>query len=183
MAGRRLGPDEQALWGKVVESVRPLFGRPRPDSSAAKPTPFVLSLSKDVPNSAAPVARPSTALRTNGRVGETLDGGWDRRLRRGVIEPDMTVDLHGHTLATAHAALDHALARALAGDTRVILLVTGKPPREDASGKRRGLIRASLGRVNFARILLTGVLNGPMAWEHFTTGVPSRVGTQTTSAL
>ena len=26
--------------------------------------------------------------------GETLDGGWDRRLRRGLISPERTIDLH-----------------------------------------------------------------------------------------
>ncbi len=72
-----------------------------------------------------------------------MDGGWDRRLRRGAVLPDRTIDLHGHTLATAHAALDHALARAIADDVRVLLVVTGKPPRPD--DKRRGLIRASIG--------------------------------------
>ncbi|WP_294394202.1 Smr/MutS family protein [uncultured Sphingomonas sp.] len=74
---------------------------------------------------------------------DTLDGGWDRRLRRGSIAPDRTIDLHGHTLASAHHALETALSRAVADDVRVLLVVTGKPPR--ASEARRGLIRASIG--------------------------------------
>lgn len=73
----------------------------------------------------------------------TLDGGWDRRLRQGTVAPERTIDLHGHTLATAHAALEHALARAIADDVRVLLVVTGKPPRPEAKG--RGLIRAHIG--------------------------------------
>jgi len=77
--------------------------------------------------------------------GETLDGGWDRRLRRGLISPERTIDLHGHTLASAHAALDSALDRAIADDVRTILLITGKPPREGAPPPRRGAIRASIG--------------------------------------
>jgi len=76
-------------------------------------------------------------------VADTLDGGWDRRLRRGIILPDRTIDLHGHTLATARDALEHALARAIADEVRVLLVVTGKPPRGDE--RRRGLIRASIG--------------------------------------
>lgn len=74
---------------------------------------------------------------------DTLDGGWDRRLRQGAVSPDRTIDLHGHTLATARVALEQALARAVADDVRILLVVTGKPPRPEAKG--RGLIRASIG--------------------------------------
>jgi DNA-nicking Smr family endonuclease len=73
-------------------------------------------------------------------AGGTLDGSWDRVLQRGGVVPDMVIDLHGHTLAAAHAALDHGLERALAQGSRVILLVTGRAPRE---GGRRGIIHAS----------------------------------------
>ncbi|MEH3158429.1 MAG: Smr/MutS family protein [Sphingomonas taxi] len=71
-------------------------------------------------------------------VGITLDGGWDRRLTKGVVHPDRTIDLHGHTLASAHALLDAGLARAIGDGDRVLLLVTGRPPRE---GSARGAIR------------------------------------------
>lgn len=74
---------------------------------------------------------------------DTLDGGWDRRLRKGGVSPDRTIDLHGHTLASAHGALEHAIARAVADEVRVLLVVTGKPPKPDAKG--RGLIRANIG--------------------------------------
>jgi DNA-nicking Smr family endonuclease len=72
-----------------------------------------------------------------------LDGGWDRRLRQGSVAPERTIDLHGHTLPSAQSALEHALARAVADDVRVLLVITGKPPKPDARG--RGLIRASIG--------------------------------------
>jgi DNA-nicking Smr family endonuclease len=72
-----------------------------------------------------------------------LDGGWDRRLRQGSVAPERTIDLHGHTLLSAQSALEHALARAVADDVRVLLVITGKPPKPDARG--RGLIRASIG--------------------------------------
>lgn len=75
----------------------------------------------------------------------TLDGSWDRRLTRGLAQPDMTLDLHGHTLASAHALLDQGLDRALARGDRVILLVTGKPPRPESERPHaRGAIRAAV---------------------------------------
>ncbi|MGN6817698.1 MAG: Smr/MutS family protein, partial [Sphingomonas sp.] len=44
------------------------------------------------------------------RPGEDgLDSHWDRRFARGSVEPDFTLDLHGHTLDAAHARLDAGL--------------------------------------------------------------------------
>jgi DNA-nicking Smr family endonuclease len=77
----------------------------------------------------------------------TLDGSWDRKLSGGVVAPDFTLDLHGHTLDSAHARLDHGLTQALAQGARVLLLITGKsrPSDDHASrGSRRGAIRAKV---------------------------------------
>lgn len=77
--------------------------------------------------------------------GSTLDASWDRKLARGIIQPDFTLDLHGASLEAAHARLDHGLALALAQDARVVLLITGRPRQSDgnaARGERRGAIRA-----------------------------------------
>ncbi len=76
-----------------------------------------------------------------------LDSHWDRRFVRGRIEPDLTVDLHGHTLSTAYTRLDQSLALAIGAGFRVILLITGKARSEDARdarGNRRGAIRAAV---------------------------------------
>lgn len=70
-----------------------------------------------------------------------LDSHWDRRFVRGRIEPDITVDLHGHTLTTAYTRLDQSLALAVGAKFRVILLITGKArAKHEATG--RGAIRA-----------------------------------------
>jgi DNA-nicking Smr family endonuclease len=109
-----------------------------------------------------PAARLSTSLRTNGVVGakgkaaaakglaiDTLDGGWDRRLRRGIVAPDLSIDLHGYTLTAAHAHLEASLARAVAMQFRLLLIVTGRAPRPDTERRDgrpvRGAIRASIG--------------------------------------
>src|SRR5690606_27571002 len=73
----------------------------------------------------------------------TLDGSWDQRLSRGIVQPDIAVDLHGHTLQSAYATLDGGLDHAIRSGARVMLLVTGKPPRERQAGSpMRGAIRA-----------------------------------------
>jgi DNA-nicking Smr family endonuclease len=80
------------------------------------------------------------------KPGATLDSSWDRRLSRGLATPDCVVDLHGHSLATAYARLDAALEQAIAEGDRVMLLVTGKPPRPDSERPHaRGAIRDAVG--------------------------------------
>ena len=75
----------------------------------------------------------------------TLDGSWDRRLTRGLAQPDASLDLHGHTLNSAHMLLDQGLERAIARGDRVLLLVTGKPPRPESERPHaRGAIRAAV---------------------------------------
>lgn len=77
-----------------------------------------------------------------------LDTGWEKRIRSGALTPDVSIDLHGHTLSAAHARLHHAVQAALAQGARVMLVVTGKPPRGQAAraeGTRRGAIRGEIG--------------------------------------
>jgi DNA-nicking Smr family endonuclease len=136
---RRLAPEEKALWARVIATVRPLHGsaapEPEPEPQAApqpKPAP-----AKAIPKQAAtpPRAQPGT----------TLDGTWDRRLSRGLVAPDVTVDLHGHNLATAYSLLDSRLDQAVAMGARVLLLITGKPPQGEDRPVKRGAIRAAVG--------------------------------------
>ena len=148
MAGRSLHPDEAALWARVMETVRPI----RP--VAASPSPFP-------PPVAAPFLLPvregggvSRQRKDEGHLpgvklkplpGVTLDGGWDKRLTRGIVQPDASLDLHGHTLHSAHSLLDTGLERAIARGYRVVLLVTGKPPRPESERPHaRGAIRAAV---------------------------------------
>jgi len=75
-----------------------------------------------------------------------LDTTWDRKLARGTLSPDFTLDLHGHTLAAAHHRLDHGLTQAKALGARVVLVITGKPRPAEAADRaeRRGAIRAKV---------------------------------------
>jgi DNA-nicking Smr family endonuclease len=94
-------------------------------------------------------------LRTNGvevahvrPPANTLDASWDRKLARGLVAPDLTIDLHGFTLSAAYGELEAGLTRAVAMQARLILLVTGRPPppgRSRLDNPLRGVIRASIG--------------------------------------
>lgn len=147
MADRRLSPDEAALWAKVMATVRPIAARPvrvaQPMPAPASPPAPARKPAGRVPPLPAPP--PPRAVTRPLAQHATLDGGWDRRLGRGTVAPDATVDLHGHSLASAHGLLDSALDRAIARGDRVVLLVTGKPPRAESERPHaRGAIRAAV---------------------------------------
>lgn len=88
-------------------------------------------------------AQPAPSPVRKSAPGTTLDAGWDRRLARGLVAPDASLDLHGHNLARAHALLDDRLERAIARGARLLLLITGKP--RSGPGEKRGAIRAAIG--------------------------------------
>ncbi len=143
---RRLSDGEKALWGRVIASVAPLHkARPKPAEK-----PVALSVSPPVKKTAPKLAKPlSSPLATPIKVPQPqpaaakggLDGSWDRRIDKGAIIPDVTVDLHGSGLSSAYARLDGALEQAIAHNMRVILLVTGKARSHDrTSGEGRGAI-------------------------------------------
>lgn len=132
---RRLGPDERALWARVTADIAPLPGRKRPMPALAGP------LQAPAKPSTALAPRPSRSSKPSANA-NTLDGSWDRRIERGSLSPEVTLDLHGHTLDTAWAALDRGLERAIGDGVRTMLLITGKAPR--AGEGKRGLIRAAV---------------------------------------
>jgi DNA-nicking Smr family endonuclease len=116
---RRLTAQEKALWSRVVATVRPLHGKhvAQPPQLRAPESP------RPIASRPAPAPRP-TAVPALPVTVATLDGSWDRRLRKGDIIPDRTIDLHGHTLAAAHNLLADIIERD--GGERVLLVVTGK---------------------------------------------------------
>ena len=61
-----------------------------------------------------------------------INGATEDRLRRGLIEPEARIDLHGMTQGAAHRALFTWLAAAHGRGIRLVLVVTGKGnPRND----------------------------------------------------
>lgn len=138
---RKLGADEAALWAKVTATIRPL-SRDRHDPDRIVPT---MPPPPALPREKAVVAERPAAIRPKPAPIQqaTLDGSWDRKVRTGRIDPDRTLDLHGHSLDSAWQSIDRALERAVESGDRVLLLITGherrgEPPLE------RGRIRAAV---------------------------------------
>ncbi len=155
MAVRPLNPDEAQLWAKVMATVRPMRAvsvvahipeRSAPVGKSVPPPPAPLHGVKPIVRTPVRLtAKPATRVLPRPITESTLDGGWDKKLVRGAVSPDSSIDLHGHTLASAHAMLDAGLGRAIARGDRVLLLVTGKPPRPESERPHaRGAIRAAV---------------------------------------
>jgi DNA-nicking Smr family endonuclease len=143
VAERRLNPDEAALWARVMATVTPIAARRVAADVAPGPT---VAPTKRVAPAARPIVVPMPRSARDPGPGTTLDGSWDRRLSRGLVQPDATIDLHGHNLGSAYSMLDAALGRSISRGDRVILLITGKPPKPASERPHsRGAIRAAVG--------------------------------------
>ncbi|MET3712592.1 DNA-nicking Smr family endonuclease [Sphingomonas trueperi] len=157
--GRRdLAPEEAALWQKVIASVTPLHVRTAPRRLPPEPapapqpvarpvrTPLAIPIGKLTPTRPARSAITLSTPMPDTHERRTLDASWDRRLSRGLVAPESSIDLHGHNLHAAYDRLDAGLAQAIAQGDRVLLLVTGKPPRPESERPHaRGAIRAAVG--------------------------------------
>ena len=133
---RRLSPEEASLWAQLVQSVTPLPTRRQRRAVAALPPP---------PPPPPPTPLPPVAPRPLDRHG--LDANWDRRLAKGAVPPDFTLDLHGSSLDAAYLRLEHGLTLAATQGARLVLVITGRArPYGDPAdrGSVRGAIRAKL---------------------------------------
>ncbi|VWX49611.1 DNA mismatch repair protein MutS [Novosphingobium sp. 9U] len=140
------------MWRKVAATVTPLERRRAAKVEAVLdvPVPPSAPVVKPSPVQVASPHHPAAARRGPlPRAGEDkvgLDSSWERKIARGGLEPDFSLDLHGSGLDQAYGRLMHGLAQARAMGARVVLVVTGKPrPTEAADrGTARGAIRAKI---------------------------------------
>jgi DNA-nicking Smr family endonuclease len=147
--GRKGEPPDFHLWTEVTKSVSPL------------PRRRVLeTIEADVP--AAPVARPRSAVRRppafpsyqappqrNGpEIRPHIEPKMRRKLMRGRIEIDGTLDLHGMRQNEARSALNRFLVSRWSRGDRTILVITGKGLKKlDDAGTQiieRGVLRSML---------------------------------------
>ena len=127
--------EDQILWQRVTQRVKPLPGRNPSLSSpprVKRPTYFTKltpKISKKTPLpvvSSPTIAKPHSPvdLREGNRAG--LDGRTQRRLFRGDVPIDRRLDLHGHTAASAEIKLQSFIEDASHAGCRCVLVITGK---------------------------------------------------------
>ncbi len=146
----RLSEEDRQLWERVTrratpmhpprpapaESVAQQIARPRPAAPAPAPlAPFRIG-EKHTDTALPAQANPSPPVR--------MDAREHARLKRGKMQPEARIDLHGMTMAEAHPALTGFLFAAQAGGKRLVLVITGKGKDRDDPGPipvRRGILR------------------------------------------
>ena len=146
---RSLDSNEKALWGRVIATVEPMHKvvakvEVKAPHASTPPKPVRVERRRDTVK-AGTTDRPLVFARGERNITAkpiaTLDGHWDRRIDKGGIVPDVSVDLHDTGLSGAYARLDRALEQAITQKLKVVLLVTGKARTHDrASGQGRGAI-------------------------------------------
>lgn len=150
-AGAGQHGDDSALWEHVARSVTPLEGKRRTgrtDTAAPPPAP-VQSHKKPAP---APVATPQRSTRTLHHAPHPLAAagagqphdGFDRathtKLRKGQLEIEGSLDLHGMTQDEAYRALVRFVTQAQARGRRTLLIITGKGRVTQGGGVLRRLL-------------------------------------------
>jgi len=118
---RELSSDEKQLWRRVAASVKPRRPQPKHVEEEA-PTP-VRAVKPLAPTPAVKrVAAPRLAPKPEPPL---ANRGAEKRVRRGKLEIDATLDLHGHTQESGYAALARFQQSAQRREARVVLVVTG----------------------------------------------------------
>ncbi len=161
--GRKLSGEDQALWDRVLRSVRPLRAD-RPDSApvaasagAPKPPedpaghadrakgapPGGRQAGKPPPKATAAPYYPPVSSAGKGRPAlSQLEPRQKRRLARGQNDVDDRLDLHGMRQATAFHTLAGFLRRAQSRRLKTVLVITGKgSPSAAANDDERGVLR------------------------------------------
>lgn len=139
-----LGPDDEALWQRIKDSVKPLNGPPRHlpataekshDAPAARGTRRKdLAGSTTVSRVPVPSAPPASTKPAPAPIERRLA----RRLSRGAAEIEARLDLHGLRQQEAQHALYRFLLGAQARGQRLVLVITGKGSR--GAGEEAGFM-------------------------------------------
>lgn len=128
---RRLDSTERLVWNRVARTVAP---RRRPHGKgAAKPSP---SASRE--DFAAMMRLPPLKIKRIPTPTGPVPHAADKGVRKGRVEIDARIDLHGMTQVQAKKSLSTALFRSAKRGDRCLLVITGKGPQLD------GVLRTNL---------------------------------------
>lgn len=135
---RRLSQAEHELWTIVTASVRPFHARPAPPVEAAP------AAAKEPPHKISAVApnrdRPPPPSRPGVTPLVDIDHRTRVKIKRGRLDVDAKLDLHGMRQDEAQRALTAFLRRAQANGAKVAIVVTGKGlSREEGGVLRRAV--------------------------------------------
>ncbi len=166
-------PKDMELWHQVARSAKPLRGRDRHavysplkqaeerEAGAAAPRRKAASAPRRTAGeNALPAAAPKagTAKHRQPCLAHGQVAGVDRRtaerMKRGRMQVEARLDLHGLTQAEAHRALDAFVAASYEIGRRCVLIITGKGQGKQEGGVLRGKVPLWLNQApNRGRVL------------------------------
>ncbi len=115
-AVKSISLEEETLFREALKDVRPLRKR-RATHPRLAPPPKMIPPAHTVA---------SAAPGYNDKSAPTIGGHADAHLRRGRLDPEARLDLHGMTHDEAYRSLVRFLLQARAGGQRLVLVITGK---------------------------------------------------------
>lgn len=127
---RDLTADEKKLWRRVATSVKSRRPLPVEDDEDVEEKP-----APKAPRASAPKPAPAP-VRTKAAAPPEQRGN-EKRVRRGKLEIDAKLDLHGHTQDSAQAALTRFLRNAQSRGDRTVIVITGVGRGGEGILKRR----------------------------------------------
>jgi DNA-nicking Smr family endonuclease len=142
---RRLSRAEAELWTIVTESVRPMRSRARITPSVPEEPPPLAAEKKANP-SGRPVAEAARDLAPKPATGPVkspvgdIDHRTRTKIRRGRLDVDARLDLHGMRQDEAQRALAGFLRRAQRDGARIAIVVTGKGQSREEGGVLRRVV-------------------------------------------
>jgi DNA-nicking Smr family endonuclease len=122
--GKKLERSELTLWKNFTADIEPMHdidwdAMEAEIDQAAKPP-------KNLPRETPVMARPKTETKKPSAQAPQLDRRTDEKLRKGQMEIEVRLDLHGYTQERAHGALLKYISNAYRQGKRCILVITGK---------------------------------------------------------
>lgn len=137
-----MSPEDAALWALMTDDVKPMPGRKKPVTESvpgpkrqAKKTPGKRTREPDNTN--------QSVYKRQEPKGRGLDRRTDERLRRGQMEIEARLDLHGLGRVRAEEALKAFIRRSYSQGKRCVLVITGKG-RSVSNAQGEGVLRRAV---------------------------------------
>lgn len=150
---RPLKPEEAKLWHKIAKTTKPID--PAKMIALQKALPIEKEPEKKL--TPAPIAKEAfDRFKQNHQHKQTIyeiaDASQHKRVRRGNLNIDATLDLHGHNQELAEINLTTFILHAVENQYRCLLVITGKGTKDNIISSRpfdmwespRGILRQRL---------------------------------------
>ena len=154
MKRRKLSLEETKLWEKVAKSTLPLNDKTLTESdiSSGQISPKNSKLTNAPPKrTVRPQLNENIAIKkgfvSTGAQKVKMDMKAFAKLKKGMLEPEAWLDLHGMTLEQAYPALLNFIVSAHNRQKRLVLVITGKGKNSDPGyviPQRNGVLRSQV---------------------------------------